>query len=253
MILISNNAIDADRLKSEYPQGSIERNIIDIMHSSSHSYTYTHLNQLKFELALRKNIVEASKMLNGSRMGFRVFRKTRCNERFWKRTPEGGFLLREHVKPSDAINDIFINGPKYATECATAMVIVYYKALLNVYSEVLFNKEFPVIHLMNWHYLDPKLAEIGLLRGAADYMPGDRRYFSNPDVDPETPYWQGENVIDLGNGLYYGHGVGIYNKDVFIRVLNRNRRDGDESAYLLDSVGRSDFKKLARIKENFSQ
>lgn len=249
MILISNNPIDGNNLRREYQQGSIESNIIDIMHSSSHSYSYRNFNQLKFELELRKNIVEASKLLNGSRMAFRVFRKSRCNERFWERTQEGGFLLKDNVKPSDAINDIFINGSKYGTECATAMIIVYYKALLNVYSKSLFNEQFPVIHLMNWHYLDSKLAETGLLRKVADYLPGDRRYFANPDVDPETPYWQGENVIDLGKGLYYGHGVGIYNKDVFVRVLNRNRRNGDESAYLLDSVGRPDFKKLALIRE----
>lgn len=251
MILISNKPVDIRTIMAEYPARSVERLIINKMDISSHPYAYKTLNELRFELRLRKEIVEASKALNNSRMAFDTFRKSRCNPQYWNRTDEGGFKLKENAKASDAINDIFANGRKYGTECATAMVIVYYKALLNVYSERLFNKIFKKIHLMNWHYLDPLLAETGFLRDKEDYLPGDRRYFMNPDVSPETPYWQGENVIDLGNGMYYGHGVGIYNADVFIRVLNRNRREsGGESAYLLDSVGRPNFKKLAALYEN---
>ena len=81
-----------------------------------------------------------------------------------------------------------------------------------------------------------------------DYIPGDRRYFVNPDVDPLTPQWQGENVIDLDGELYYGHGIGIYNAETIIKELNKNRSEGaDESARLKDSAGRPNFKKLADI------
>ena len=60
-------------------------------------------------------------------MGFATFRKSKCNLDFWNRTDEGGFVLKDGVKASEAIHDIFANSPKYATECATAMMIVYIK------------------------------------------------------------------------------------------------------------------------------
>ena len=128
------------------------------------------------------------------------------------------------------------------------MMIVYYKALLNIYSEALFDESFSNIELMNWHHIDKLLKEVGLMKKRMDYIPGDRRYFANPDVDPLTPQWQGENVIDLDGELYYGHGIGIYNAETIIKELNKNRSEGaDESARLKDSAGRPNFKKLADI------
>jgi len=249
MIIISGNAINPESVGAEYAQGSVEREIVNALAASSERYDYDSLDLLKFEVSMRKEIIVSSRALNQSGMEFEIFRKTRCNPVYWNRTNEGGFVLKNGAKPSEAIRDIFENGSKYSTECATAMMIVYYKALLNIYSENLFNQTFPKIELMNWHHIDRLLQEVGYMTQRTDYFPGDRRYFANPDVDPLTPEWQGENVIDLGNGLYYGHGMGINRADVIIRELNKNRSEGaDESAFLMDSAGRPNFKKLANIK-----
>ena len=84
-----------------------------------------------------------------------------------------------------------------------------------------------------------------------DYLPGDRRYFANPDVNPETPEWQGENVIDLGDGLYFGHGIGTHKAETFIRDLNDNRKgDATREAYLVKKAGRPDFKRLYNLYED---
>ncbi|MEG0693308.1 MAG: protein-glutamine gamma-glutamyltransferase, partial [Oscillospiraceae bacterium] len=183
-----------------------------------------------------------------SQMDFAIFRKARCNELFWKLTKEGGFLLENNVKASQAITDIFNNGQLYATECATAMVIIYYKALLTVMGEEVFNKLFTQIHLMNWHYIDNRLDDIGYMQPVKDYLPGDRRYFANPDVDPQTPQWQGENTLDLSQKLYYGHGIGILEGPKIIEALNQNRKNNStKTAYLMDTVGIPDFKSLYKL------
>ncbi len=248
MVIISNNQIDAESFGREYPPNGIERTIINQLCSSNEKYYYDSLEQFRFELKLRNEIIKSSVDLNKSYFDFAVFRKTKCNEKYWKRTNEGGFILRNDVNPSDAIRDIYLNGNYYATECATAMVIVYYKALLNIYGDKLFNELFPKIHLMNWHYLDRLLKEVGYTRNEKDFLPGDRRYFANPDVSPITPEWQGENVIDLNNALYYGHGIGIQKADVIINELNNNRKPGSQvSAHLLQSAGRPNFKNLSDI------
>lgn len=247
MIIVNGQTLE-DSFKNEYPERSVERDIINILFSSEKKYKYESLDGLKFEIRLRKEIIDASKELNRSNFSFEVFRKSKCNEEYWERTEEGGFKLKEDVLPSEAIEDIFKNGHKYATECATAMVIVYYKALLNIFPKELFNKLFTDIILMNWHYIHPLLREVGFVYNVEDYLPGDRRYFKNPDVDPETPYLQGQNVIYLGDGLYYGHGTAIKTADAIIALLNRHRaEDADEKAYLIDSAGRPNFKKISDL------
>ena len=187
MIIVSGNTIKADPFINEYKQNDIERGIITKMNLSNDRYEYNSLNQLRFELKTRKDIVIAAKKLNEGDMSFRTFRKSTCNVDYWDRTDEGGFILKKGITPSAAIEDITINSSKYGTECATAMIIIYYQALLNIFADKLFNELFPQIHLMNWHYIDNLLEDAGYLEKRSEYLPGDRRYFNNPDVDAVKP------------------------------------------------------------------
>lgn len=247
MITISGSPLQISEILGTYPENSVERQVLEQMSNSTQAYRYDTLEQLKFELAMRKEIIEASKALNSSGMKFAVFHKTECNPDYWQRTSNGGFLLKNGVKPSDAINDIFKNGKKYGTECATAMVIVYYRALTRVMSEERFNTLFPSIYLMNWHQLDPLLKEVGRPGPVADILLGDRCYFQNPDVDPKVPELQGENVIVMPNNLFYGHGIGITTAEQIIRLLNANRFEGaTRTAYFMEgSAARPNFKQLS--------
>ncbi len=245
MIQIAGTVISPDTTDFSFPANSIEGKIIGILSSSSGLYSYRSASELEFELNLRKSIIKAARELNKTYFSFRTFRKSICNPDFWERTDEGGFLLKEGVKPSDAILDIYENSRKYGTECATAMVIVFYKALTEVFPKELFDRTFTEIYLMDWQHLDPQLG-ITNYRDVKDFLPGDCRYFANPDVDPLTPQWQGENTIDLGDGTFYGHGPGIATADQMIAILNKFRREGAEtSAYLMDSATRPNFKYLA--------
>jgi protein-glutamine gamma-glutamyltransferase len=261
MIKITDSLIDSNTIINKYAQNSIERKIINILSTSSFVYRYDSQNQLNFELKLRKSIINAAKDLDHSYFSFRVFRKSKCNLDYWNRTNEGGFALKNGVKPSDAIKDIYIHSSSYGTECATAMVIVYYKALVDIFPENLFNKLFPQIYLMGWQHVDSDLGIVDYMN-VADYIPGDCRYFRNPEVDPLTPEWQGENAFDLGNGIYYGHGIGITNAEKIIEALNKKRiRGAKVSAYLMNSAKRPNFKYLSykyyspvsRLQENYIQ
>lgn len=252
MIKISDSLVDSNTIINKYIQNSIERKIISILSSSSEVYKYDSQDQLNFELKLRKSIINAAKDLNRSNFSFKVFRKSKCNEDYWNRMNDGGFVLKSGIKPSDAIKDIYTHSSKYGTECATAMVIVYYKALVDIFPEELFNKLFPKIYLMNWQHLDGDLGIVDYMR-VVDYLPGDCRYFKNPDVDPLTPEWQGENVFDLGEGTYYGHGIGITSAEKMIEALNKKRISGSEvSAYLMKSAKRPNFKYLSNKYYSFS-
>ena len=246
MIIISNDIVKSDTFINEYRPNSMQRDIITKMDLSKERYEYNSLNQLQFELELRKNIVITAERLNKSSVSFKTFPKSKCNTNYWDRTTEGGFILKNGVTPSDAIKDIFINSYKYGTECATAMIIIYYQAMLNIFGDKFFNELFPKIQLMNWHYIDNILEDIGYIKKRSDYFPGDRRYVVNPDVNPAKPEWQGENVMYLGNEVYFGHGIGITNMNEIISALDKYRIEGaKETAHLLDSAARINFKDLA--------
>lgn len=244
MIKILNDTIDSTYEFNQFTPNALEKEILNALIQSDELYEFDTPNQLKFQLNLRNNLVNAARDLDKSKFSFKVFRKSKCNEEYWHRTAEGGFMLQNNVKPSDAIKDIYINSSQYGTECATAMVIILYKALVDIFPEELFNKLFSEIYLMNWQQLDP---DIGLrsYKDISDSIPGDLKYFKNPDVDPLTPEWQGENVIVLGKDYYYGHGIGNASSKTIIEKLNERRiSDSMVSAYLTDSTKRMDFNYL---------
>jgi len=252
MIKIAGSLIDSNTIINKYTENSIERKIVGILASSSEIYNYASQNQLNFELNLRKSIINAAKDLYRSNFSFKVFRKSKCNEDFWNRTNEGGFALKNGIKPSIAIKDIYLHSSSYGTECSTAMVIVFYKALVDILPENLFNELFSHIYLMNWQHLDPDLGIVDYMN-PADYLPGDCRYFKNPDVNPLNPEWQGENAFDMGNGLYYGHGIGITDAEKIIEALNKKRVNGAKvSAYLVNSAKRLNSKYLSYKYYNFT-
>ena len=246
MIKFTDGQHDIAAILNTYRTGSPEYEFLSTYIDSSHEYIYSSQEELIFETSMRRNIIDASTSLYRGRLAFRIFQESKCNEKYWNRRSDGGFVLREDVKSSDGVADIFANTHLYGTECATAVVIIYYKAVLDSFKANLFDSAFQNIVLMNWRDMD-ELINVSTYRVLPDYVPGDCRYVRNPDVNPLTPEWQGENIISLGNNRYYGHGIGTGNIDYFIRALNRNRiEDSQISAYLMDSATRPDFDGLYR-------
>lgn len=247
MIQLAGKPFDIETVP-EYATGSVQRLVLEQMDKSDHTYRFDSIGELRFTLSLRKYTVDAAQSLNKSKMRFSTFHESFCNEEFWERTENGGFLLKKGAVPSKAIIDIFENGKLYGTECATAMVIVIYRAVLEAFGEELFDQTFKSIYLMDWSIKQPLLNDISTPKKVADILIGDRAYFMNEQVSPETSWWRGENVIVLPNDLYYGHGIGIQSADAIIKSLNRNRiPDATISAYLMDKAARPNYKRLFSV------
>lgn len=201
---------------------------------------------LEFERKMRDGIVESAEALNASGVDFATFDESRCNPQFWTLTNNGGLQLRPSVSSTIGIRDIFQNGHLYAFECATAMVIVLYKATIGAIGEQAFNRYFRDLYLWDWNY-DDNLRLITTYH-KDEMLRGDVVYFKNPDHAPDKPEWQGENAIKLDNGLYYGHGIGITTAEVIIDSLNQERVPGSTtSAYFTDEAIHPDFEYLQQL------
>ncbi|AMQ21557.1 protein-glutamine gamma-glutamyltransferase [Geobacillus sp. JS12] len=238
-------------VSSSFSLPASEQRILDALVSSPKLYTYANKHQLRFEIALRDRIVRAAGELAKSRARFAIFRFSRCNSDFWTRDERGGFRLRPDVTASEAIQDIFVHSERYAFECATAIVIVFYKAVLDVIDPAAFNRLFADLLLYDWH----TDRDLGIqTKKDEHFLPGDCLYFKNPEFDPLTPQWQGENTIYLGDGLFYGHGIGIQTADGIIAALNRKRKQGaTKSAYLLPDITQVDFAYLSQFARRLDE
>lgn len=150
------------------------------------------------------------------------------------------------LPPHDGIRDIFTNGHLYAFECATAVVIILYKAILESMDPKQFDSLFSDLLLYDWH-LNSNLRLKKRLDPAGEAVEGDILYYHNPDYDPSTPWWRGENVIKLDQNLYYGHGIGIKSAEAIITELNSTRKSGStQTAFLDDRFDQLDFAFLSK-------
>jgi len=225
-----------------WPAGSTESEIIKEMQEDPNIYYYGSIDELAFELKLRKNIISSAIAMNQSEAKFELFSTSRCNPEYWNLTRTGGFQLRPDVLPSDAIEDIYKNSSLYGFECATAKMIIYYHAVLKSIPKQLFNRLFQNIYLYSWH----ADSDLGIVSRDIDhYLPGDVVYFNNPDFDPEKHWWRGENAVVLDDGTFFGHGLGIRTAEDIIEHLNSMRKPGSTiSAYRTNSITRPSFRYL---------
>ncbi|MCI3919111.1 protein-glutamine gamma-glutamyltransferase [Paenibacillus sp. TRM 82003] len=228
---------------SLHPASDTERALLRLIASRT-SATYPSERDLSFEMRMRDATMNAARELNGSGAAFATFETSRCNETYWIREANGAFRLRPDVTPAAAMRDIFANGGAYGFECATAIVIVFYKAALDTIGEEAYNRLFANTYLFHWN-VD---RDLGLsTRPTSRFVPGDALYFDNPDVNPATMQWQGENVIYMGGDAYYGHGIGIARAETIVGKLNSHRRPGaTRSAFLLQQATRPDYVRLSQ-------
>lgn len=245
MIAVAGRGINPLQLIEESSLTPLQRKILLGLAHSEGLYFYPSYQPLFFELSFREETVNAAKELEATPAGFSTFATSKCNPEYWVLTREGGFRLKEGVPPDTALLDIFTNGEAYAFECATAVVIVLYRAALTLLGRDPFNRLFANLYLRDWK-VD---RDLGLTtRRDVDFYPGDILYFQNPEFDPKTPHWQGENAVLLDDNLYWGHGIGIRTREEIIQFLNRHRKSGATiSASMKNTATRPSYRYLARF------
>lgn len=210
----------------------------------------TTLGKTRYQQAqMQLNVVKAARAFHAAGVSFSGSSKTdKVNKELWWMGYGGKMGVRQGVRPSDAINDIFKHGDKYGMECATATMVILYKGILDTIGPKDFDRAFEKTRLFRWDIKDDdfKAAEKqGKLPG---FWPGDHTYFKNPDFDPSNSAFQGENVIYLGGGQYFGHGLGIVSEQGVIDSLNELRRPGARrSAYRDDFELRLDGGTIAKL------
>nr|WP_078430912.1 protein-glutamine gamma-glutamyltransferase [Alkalihalobacterium alkalinitrilicum] len=240
-------------LASTMDLGRIERVIIRQMINSPELFSYFSMNELQFEINIRKNIMESAKEMNESQVTFTIFENASCNPAYWTLTNSGGFLLRPDVQPSDAILDIYENGSLYGFECATAIIIIYYRAILKSIGKHHFNSLFQNLYLYSWH-TDPDL-DLHIFYGN-HVSPGDVVYFNNPEFHPNASWYRGLNAVVLSDETFFGHGFGIMTAEQIKEFLNSQRFPGSmQPAYLANLITRISpvtLQKLLSIQSNRS-
>ncbi|KAA0547063.1 protein-glutamine gamma-glutamyltransferase [Bacillus sp. BGMRC 2118] len=215
---------------------NLERDILIRMTESPGFYSFPSIRELQFDLTLRQNTIESSNEMNSSEAAFTTFQYATCNETYWTLTPAGGFLVKPNVRPSDAILDIYQNSSQYAFECATACMIVYYKAVLRSVGRRQFDMFFQNIYLYSWN----GDADLGIQTSAANhFVPGDVVYFNNPEFHPASPWYRGVNAVAMTDNKFFGHGFGILSAEELLNFLNTFRRPTSrQPAYLTNLVTR---------------
>jgi len=213
------------------------------------------VNVKKIGQSLRDRVLIGSAMVNSAHAMAKAkhrFGDLEVNPVCWDIDEEDPttMYLNPDFPPSVALMDIFNNPDLYQFECATALVILRYRAMLDLIGEEDFNRIASDLRIGVWDQEDhaAKVWEVtGRSAGGEDVpmaqgdksrvTPGDYTYFKNWDVSPEAfrGGWQGENVIYLGDGMYYGHPFRVISGEKIVAYLNKHRNPGSaRSASLLD-------------------
>ncbi|KMW56392.1 hypothetical protein AIOL_001344 [Candidatus Rhodobacter oscarellae] len=137
---------------------------------------------------------------------------------YWENEGDG-MKIRDGVKPSDAVKDMFANPDEYSFECASSVVALSLKAQLEVLGEDRFNEVYenglvingwedsaisgaevnrraePGETILGKETVNGDLAPFSFDRGD-ELIPGDIYYFDQ--AGDASSYYQGWNVIYLG-------------------------------------------------------
>jgi hypothetical protein len=201
----------------------------------------------KEDIVFRQRVVKAAHALAAGGAQFSASHKAdKVNKKLWTMGYGGKIQVRKFLpndqigKPSIALRDMFENGKDYGFECATAMMVIYHKAILDHLGDEKFDELFSeprMLSFFRWSVEDDDYTSVKKLVEDDKIIkqppkPGAHYYFSNPGASEENSAFGGENVLYLGDGLYYAHGIvgdsGSYivTEDEIMATLSALRKPG---------------------------
>lgn len=204
--------------------------------------------ELRDRVKIGAAVVGACEDMAKAGHGFALWQDHKFNPQLWEPIGGGGFIIKLGVTPSEAMKDLFAHPELYEFECLTAQIILRYQAMLSLLGPADFDAACVDLRVGPARF-EPTLGAQFEITGAgvpatdarkAELRVGDYTYFKNWDVTPQAHAegWQGENVVVLGEGRYYGHPFGITTGDEIVRFLDEKRNPGStRSASLIEVQG----------------
>lgn len=245
--VIDTHLKGADLIDANF-NGRLDAGDVALTRGADGKVETTRISQiLADKAAVGAAMVGACEAMDRAGHAFELIKNHRCNAAYWTlESGSGVFKRKEGVSPSDALEDIFKNPSQYGFECATALVIVYYKAMYDLVGRADFDRLCKDVKIGPWAY-EGDLSRLMVTEGngsreasperRATLRAGEYGYFMNWDVSAKgrDEGWQGENVIFLGGQRFYGHPFGIATEREIVSHLNEWRKpSARRSASLLD-------------------
>jgi hypothetical protein len=205
--------------------GPAMREFVEHMHNGGAPpvYSFSSYEQMGNEVRVRANAIKGIEEVHkGCCDYYDTAHPPHLDSTYWDQV--GGavdFKLKSPLPagkhPSDAIAAIFAPGAGTRLECFSMTIAIEYYSLLKGLGAAKFNAKFPAgIEITANPSAAPltqgadKKYDTIAVAGKSEILPGDWVYFKNFKdylVKHPSGYWQGENAIYLGGGMYRGFGV----------------------------------------------
>jgi hypothetical protein len=192
---LNNNITDVNRTRDIYAQDSPENacyfnEILVRMLSSSRNFKVAGSNSAQAEANLRTHVGAREGIIRFAsqrKYHFGVADQIKMNPKYWDvridpSNPKKAGSIRSDVDPEEAIKDLNVNPDEYYISCYMAAKLT-----------------------MLGGSGDPNLKDDNNIEDS-DWIPGDWGYIENTKYNENPNLGQeGENIIYVGNGLFWGH------------------------------------------------
>ncbi|MBK6689695.1 MAG: hypothetical protein IPG45_34840 [Deltaproteobacteria bacterium] len=210
-------------------------------------------------------VVSACLEMHQAQHEFAIAPRQKFSSEFWRRDGQLSRYATFHLKPgakaSSAMNDVFVNPDAYRFECATALVLVYYRAIQKLIGDSDFDRLMGDLKIGPWEY-EADLQRFLMASGRGDQPAtearaqelkfGEYTYTKNWAVS----WWgwakgcQGQNQIRLDEDLYYAHSYALVGQgDIVARENGARVLGAKTSASMTDRQQRLNPQLLAEDQE----
>ncbi|MGO9155489.1 eCIS core domain-containing protein [Mycobacterium sp.] len=229
--------------------GPAMREFVEHMHNggSPPVFSFSSFEQMGFEVRIRSNALKGMDQVNANPGCCGYFSDADppyLDSTYWDQVGSGvDFKLKSPLPPgkhpSDAIEAIFSPTAHTRLECLSMTLAIEYYSMLKAIGAAKFDAQFAggIEISTNATPLTSggpgKKYDIVAVSSKSEILPGDWVYFKNfHDYLTRVPtgYWQGENAIYMGGGMYRGFGVATMSENDLDQELVNQYNNGASPA-----------------------